>query len=338
MIKFSSKINKTLFFSVSSIVSLGFIKKYANGKKAKNIKRMDGKVIIVTGSSAGIGKETAIELLKQGATVVFASRNTTKTMSILENFKDKELKNNAHIIPLDLSDIDSITEFNNKFKQNFTKLDILINNAGVWNNKYSLTKDGIENTLGTNHIGPMILTNYLLDTIHSSHGRIINIASRAHTRSNINFDKIKKLPEIEPNQDSVKYSSLAAYNDSKLANIYFSNHLADYLQRNNIDVKVASLHPGVVLSEIFRNTHKIFQFMAYPLAYLFMKTTYYGAQTTLHLCYLEDEEFISGGYYSECKLEKISSNAKDIDKRNIYMDYSRRLINKVYSNKIELKF
>ena len=78
--------------------------------------------------------------------------------------------------------------------------------------------------------------------------------------------------------------------------------------------------------------------MAYPLAYLFMKTTYYGAQTTLHLCYLEDEEFISGGYYSECKLEKISSNAKDIDKRNIYMDYSRRLINKVYSNKIELKF
>ena len=157
------------------------------------------------------------------------------------------------------------------------------------------------------------------------------------------YSLLKELIKYGINQDyqflERKYSSLGMYNESKLANIYFTKYLADIFQKNNVDVKVASLHPGVVLSEIFRNTYKVFQYMAFPLAYLFMKSTYYGAQTTLHLCFLDDNEFISGAYYNECKIDKVSSIANDIEKRNIYIEYSKQLIETFgKSYKIELKF
>jgi len=343
MNKISNLVVRSLLIGTGSLLSLILLRKYANGPKTKRTKRMDGKVVIVTGPSAGIGKVTALELLSQGATVVFAARDLKKTSAILDSINDQNIKKNAHLIRLDLSDFSSIREFSEKFKQQFNQLDILINNAGAWNTQFSLTKDGIENTIGSNHIGPMVLTNYLLDQIQKSNGRIINVSSRAHKRVSINFNNLKELivkgiPEnYDFNKD--KYASFSVYSESKLANIYFTNYLADYFMKNNIDVKVVSLHPGVVLSDFFRSTYKIIQFLAMPLAYLLMKSSFYGAQTTLELCYIDDKDIVNGGYYDDCRIAKLSNDAEDIEKRNIYMQYSRLIIQTFgKGNNIELKY
>ncbi len=224
-----------------------------NNKKwtAENIPDQNGKVVIVTGSSSGIGFEAARILANKNAKVIIAVRNLTKG----EKAKSKILSQNSiadtEVMKLDLADLGSVKNFVSNFKSHFNRLDILINNAGVMVPPYSKTKDGFELQMGTNHLGHFALTIQLLDLIlNSKNSRIVNVSSGAHRIGNINFDDL--------NWEKRKYKPWRAYGDSKIANLYFTQELEKKLI--STDIKVTAAHPGWTATDLQRNSG-LFRFL-----------------------------------------------------------------------------
>lgn len=148
---------------------------------------------------------------------------------------------------LDLASLESIKQFANEFKQNYERLDLLINNAGVMVPPYSKTKDGFELQFGTNHLGHFALTGLLFDLIKKTQGsRVVNVSSGAHRYGNINFNDL--------NWEKRKYKKWTAYGDSKIANLYFTYALADMIAEAGLDIKVTAAHPGWTGTELQRHS------------------------------------------------------------------------------------
>ncbi len=211
----------------------------------ENIPDQNGKIIIVTGSSSGIGFEAAKMLANRKAKVIIAVRNLQKG----EDAKTRILQVNhsaeLEVMEIDLSDLGSVKNFVSAFTKKYDKLDLLINNAGVMIPPYSKTKDGFELQMGTNHLGHFALTLQLLGVIENTpNSRIVNVASSAHRYGNINFDDL--------NWEKRKYKAMRAYGDSKIANLYFTKELAKKLEDKNI--LVTSAHPGWTATDLQRHS------------------------------------------------------------------------------------
>lgn len=323
---------------VSALCGFGLVlmRNYFNGPKTKLTKSMIGKVIIVTGASEGIGKETALQLLRDGATVIFACRDEKKTENVINKIPVQSERERAIFMHLDLSDFSSIKNFTNEFLSKFNQLDILVNNAGSVFRNFTKASNGIEKTFQVNTFGPMILTQNLLDILNKSKGRVVNVSSKGYQRFIFDKSQFESVnPEVYDFGEK-NYSSFRQYFFSKLGNIYFTQYLHNYCIKNNIDVKVACLHPGVINTELSREYNGLFVFLVklvvIPLTWLFMKTVKMGAQTTLHLCYLDEKEFKSGEYYSDCKVTPLMSHATDIQNRDTFVEFSRKILN-IYGKK-----
>jgi len=300
---------------------------------------MSGKLIIVTGSSAGIGKATALQFLEDGAEIVFACRDKEKTHRVFEQIKKKsdDQRNRCHFIELNLSSFQSVHNFVKTFKQKFQKLDILVNNAATFPTKFTITEDCIEETLQTNHLSVMLLTTLLLDHFDKKEGRIINVASFAHIQSDWT---VKKLDEL---RKDFEFKSIKAeywgnmwlkhyhYANSKIGTIFFTSYLGDHLEKNYPHIKTACMNPGVVYTEMHRFIYenyiigKIYD-VAYVIHWYISKTAIGGAQSSLHLCYLDFSQIVNGGYYNNCKLQNASETARNKEIRGAAMNFSWELI------------
>lgn len=306
------------------------LRKIFNGPRTPIINHdsVKEKVILITGSSAGIGKEAALELLRNGSIVIFACRDEKKTRAILQILPE-ETRKRAIFISLDLSSFESVRNFEKKLSELKLKIDMIINNAGCFMDNYMKTIDNIESTIQSNHLSHMYLTSLLLKHISKENGRIVNVSSDAHKFvKNMDLDALEK--DLEFNNDKLhSQSNFFNYGYSKLANIYFTNTLAKYFESQNIKVKAVSLHPGAVRTEIMRPTnifYKIISILFYLLMLVFFKDSVMGAQTTLHVCYLDFASLVNSGYYTDCKLSKISTLASNEDKRKRFMDYSLSIL------------
>ncbi len=204
------------------------------------------KVVIVTGSSSGIGYEAARVLANKNAEVIIAVRNKDKGDKAVQKIKDQNSNANVRLMLLDLADLKSVEKFTVEFKQNFSKLDLLINNAGVMMPPYGKTKDGFELQFGTNHLGHFALTGSLIEVIKNTPGsRIVNVSSGAHNWGNINFDDL--------GWENRKYKASRAYGDSKIANLYFTYELQNLLSKNGSNPIVTAAHPGWTATELQRH-------------------------------------------------------------------------------------
>ncbi len=213
---------------------------------AENIPNLKGKTAIVTGSSSGIGYEAARVLANKEATVIIAVRNLEKGNKAAEKILAQNQNAGVKVLELDLADLKSVAKFAENFKQNYSRLDFLINNAGVMIPPHSKTVDGFELQFGTNHLGHFALTGQLLEVLVNTKGaRIINVSSGAHKAGNINFDDL--------NWEKRSYSAWKAYGDSKIANLYFTHELDKKLKENNLDTLVTAAHPGWTATELQRN-------------------------------------------------------------------------------------
>ena len=166
------------------LVIIGYlIKKWANGPLNPIKKDLTGKLVIVTGSSDGIGLEAAKDLLKSNATVIFACRSKSKTEGIINTFPEI-LKKNSIFLPLDLESFKSIENFAKEIKSKHPKIDILINNAGLssWGNAHK-TEDGYMNVYQVNYLGGVLLTLLLLDHFNEKESKIINLSSTEYKRA-----------------------------------------------------------------------------------------------------------------------------------------------------------
>ncbi len=251
---------------------------------------LTSKTCIITGSTSGIGKETAMELARRGATLVLPVRDIAKGNALKEEIIHKTGNSHVEIIQCDLSSFKSVRNFVSDFREKYNELHILINNAGLWESKHIKSADGIEMIWAVNHLAPFLLTNLLLDVMkRSAPGRIINVSSEAHRTGTINFN------DLEGNK---RWNSYRAYAQSKLANILFTGKLAELLNHDNITVNC--LHPGVVATRLFN----WFPEFLIKIASLFMLSPEKGAQTTIYLATSSEVENITGKYFSRKRIRK----------------------------------
>ncbi|XP_041477447.1 retinol dehydrogenase 14-like isoform X1 [Lytechinus variegatus] len=262
---------------------------------------MEGRTIIVTGGSNGIGKATVKLLAAKRARVVIACRNVEKGAATRDEIIAATGYANISVKKLDLSSLRSIRNFVNEFKQEEHRLDVLINNAGILAPaRKTITEDGLELTYATNHFGPFLLTNLLLDFMkQSGPGRIINVTSVVYAMGNIDFDNLCA---------ERSYSSYTIYGHTKLANILFTRELSKRLEGTGITVNC--LHPGTVRTSLlnYRPELKIISFI---FGSLFWKDPEVGAQTSLYLAVSGEVNGVTGQYFDNCRPVVPSAKARD---------------------------
>jgi len=202
---------------------------------------MDDKTVLITGSTDGIGKQAALELADMGARVILHGRKESKAKGILQEIKQKTGNDKLDFFIADLSSLKQIRSMGEDIQRKYSRLDVLINNAGVALNKLEISDDGYEMTFAVNHLAAFALTLHLLDLLtQSAPTRIINVSSMVHS-SSLNFDNL-----TEPRT----FDGWEAYCQSKLCNILFTYALAEKLQ--NLGVTVNCLHPGVIDTKLLR--------------------------------------------------------------------------------------
>jgi NAD(P)-dependent dehydrogenase (short-subunit alcohol dehydrogenase family) len=253
------------------------------------------KICVVTGGNTGIGKATVAGLAQRGATVVIACRDVDKGKAALEEIAAKTGASALHVMRLDLASLESVRSFAAAFSARFTRLDVLVENAGVMTQKRQLTADGLEMNFGVNHVGHFLLTELLLPLLKASApSRIVVVSSSMHSSGKIDFDDIA----MEKNWGG-------SYPRSKLANMLFVRALAKRL--DGTKVVVNGLHPGVISTDLARDYAAPIRLMAK----WFFKSPEQGARTSLYLATAPEVAEISGRYFADAKEKQPGAAALD---------------------------
>ncbi|CAG5928329.1 unnamed protein product [Menidia menidia] len=281
---------------------------------------MRGKTVIVTGANSGIGKALAGELLKLRARVIMACRDQKSAEEAAEDIKRQAGPEQGEVVikHLDLASLGSVRTFCQEINEEESKIDVLVNNAGLYQCPYTKTEDGFEMQLGVNHLGHFLLTHLLLDLLKSSApSRIVVVSSKLYKYGHINFDDLNS----ENN-----YDKAFCYSQSKLANLLFTLELARQLEGTGVTVN--ALTPGIVRTRLGR--HVKIPFLAKPLFHLasfaFFKSPLEGAQTPLYLACSPEVEGVSGKCFANCEEEELMAKATDDQAAKKLWDISRRMV------------
>ncbi len=238
---------------------------------------MKGKTVLITGSTDGIGMQTAIGLARMGANILIHGRNLEKGKAVLKEVSKVSGNSDLELFIADLSSQREVRNLASEIKKNHDHLDVLINNAGMFEKERRLTRDSIETTFAVNYLAPFLLTNLLLDLLkRSAPSRIINVASIAHRSTAIDWDNL---------QGERYYDGFNAYAVSKLCIILFTYALSRRLKDS--EVTVNCLHPGVIKTKLLREG-----FGNYP-----GETPEKGARTSIYLASSPEMEGVSGKYF-----------------------------------------
>lgn len=267
---------------------------------------MKGKTVVITGGNAGIGKATAIELAKKGASVVITSRSEDRAKAAVSEIRSCSGNETVSYVLVNLSSQNSVRKAAEEIKTKCPKIDVLINNAGCYASELQLTEDGLEMHFGTNHLGHFLLTNLILDNVKAAeNARIINLSSIAHKSTRkLNLDDINYAKE--------QYGGWKAYSRSKYCNILFTKELAKRLEKEGITVN--AVHPGGVRTEIAEKNANWYTKLGWILSKPLMVTVEEGASTSIYLASSPDLEGETGGYWVKCK--KYFSNRPSQEEAN----------------------
>lgn len=241
---------------------------------------------MVTGATSGIGLFTALELARMGAVVIIVSRDARRCEAASLRIRQQTGNPAVDYIAADLSSQAQVRQLADVFQGRYSRLDVLVNNAGAFFLRRQQSVDGIEMTFALNHLNYFLLTHLLLDMLKASApARIVNVASNAHRRAIMNFEDI---------EGKRKYSGFQAYGQSKLANLLFSYELARKLE--GIAVTANAAHPGFVATNIGKNNGPLAK-LVMPIATLRALRPEEGARTPVYVASSPDLEGISGQYF-----------------------------------------
>ena len=267
---------------------------------------LQGKLVIITGGYSGIGLETTKGLVSAGATVIIPAKRPEIALKNLNGIVSED-----NIIKMDLSDLNSVKEFTDSFKENFSKLDLLINNAGIMACPETRIGNNWENQFAVNHIGHFLLTNELMDMMADVEGaRFVSLSSSAHSLTGILWDDIhfQKTP----------YDKWMAYGQSKTAcslmAIEFNTRMKDK------GVEGFAVHPGGIITPLQRHLEKE-EMVALgwmdedgspsELAKNFFKSTSQGASTALWCATSPDLNGLGGVFCEDCDIAKRKSEVDE---------------------------
>jgi len=254
---------------------------------------MKGKVVLITGATSGIGKAAALALARQGATVVFTSRDEAKGKAVQKELSDATSNPNIEMLPCDLASLQSIRQFCDEFRRRHDRLDVLINNAGVWTYKRQVSKEGIELTLAVNVLAPFLMTDLLLDLLKkSAPSRIVSTSSGLHYGT-INFEDM----------EAKKFNGARAYRQSKLGLLLFTRLLAKRLEGSGVTVN--AMLPGMVKTDLGREAGGFSRAM-----FKMMGTTpEKGADTIVYLASSPELEKVTGECFVKRMVKKTSKES-----------------------------
>ena len=262
---------------------------------------MEGKICLITGGTNGIGKSTAQELARMGATVVIVGRNAQKTARVVEEIRAASGNKNVDSLLADLSSQQDVRRLADEFKSSYPHLHVLLNNAGGTFTTRQLSLDGIEMTFALNHLAYFLLTNLLLNTLKASApARIINVSSDAHSGGKIDFDNL---------QGERSYSSFGPYGNSKLANILFTTEQACRLEGTGVTVN--ALHPGLTSTGFGKNNPGFLMKIMGVVIPLIARSPEKGAETSIYLASSPEVQSITGKYFVDCKVTQPAPQAAD---------------------------
>jgi NAD(P)-dependent dehydrogenase (short-subunit alcohol dehydrogenase family) len=275
---------------------------------------MEDNVVMITGANSGIGRAASLALAKMGATLVMVARNKERGEAARSEIIRKSQNNSVDLLLADLSSLESVRQLATDFKKKYSRLDVLINNAGLFNQRRRVTADGYENTFATNYLASFLLTNLQLDLLKASApSRIINVSSVGHYNGHINFDDLNLEEE---------YGGWKAYGQSKLALVLFTHELAKKLQGTGVTVN--AVHPGTVATKIWSRPFGPVGFiMALPK--LFMTSPEKGAETIVYLASSSDAKGLNGEYLEKLKVKKSSDESYDEEIAQRLWDVSAKL-------------
>ncbi len=261
------------------------------------------KTILITGSTDGIGKQTALELAQKGNRIIIHGRNVERCIEVRNHIRAISGNKFVDFIAADLSSMEAVRIMAEEIKTNYKRLDVLINNAGVFERKRKITVDGLERTFAVNHLSVFLLTASLMNLlIYSAPARIITVSSMAHAFE-IDFNNL---------QGEKHYDGHEAYGRSKLCNILFTFELAGRLEHKSVTANC--LHPGVISTKLLR--------AGWGLGGASLES---GAQTSVYLAEAEELEDVSGKYFSNKRESKPAAICYNPEVRQKLWEISEKL-------------
>ncbi|XP_039221487.1 dehydrogenase/reductase SDR family member 13-like isoform X1 [Crotalus tigris] len=283
--------------------------------RCRNAVSLRGKTVLITGGNVGIGKATAVDLARRGARVILACRDKARGESAVCDIRRESGNSEVILMILDLANLNSVRAFAQTFLKSEPRLDILINNAGVF--KDGQTIDGFDLGFQVNHLAHFLLTHLLLDQLkRCAPSRVVIVSSDAHLFGKIDFRTIHKPVE------GMKKGTLS-YCNSKLANILHTRELANRLEGTNVTCYV--VHPGLVRTEVFRSFPPwVFWFL--PFGQLLLRDCDAGAQTSIYCATEEGIERLSGRYFADCRPKVPWPQARDDHMARKLWEFSESLL------------
>jgi NAD(P)-dependent dehydrogenase (short-subunit alcohol dehydrogenase family) len=281
---------------------------------AADVSDQSGRTAVVTGASGGLGLETASVLAQRGATVVLACRDMDKARRAADRIRAEADPASVRLIRLDLACMASVREAADEIRSSCSRLDLLINNAGVMAVPYQRTADGFELTLATNHLGPFALTALVFDRLLSTPwSRVVTVSSIGHLQGEMHFD------DLQLGRD---YRPWPAYWQSKLANLLFTYELQSRLEAAGASTIAVAAHPGNARTELWRTSPRSTQALYRPwlrmLTFWFAQSARMGALPTLRAA--TDPAARGGDYYGPSGWQqytghpvRVESNARSHD-------------------------
>lgn len=267
------------------------------------------KIAIITGANTGLGLETTKAFAKRNIEVVMACRNESKAEKAKAEILNEVPKAQLKILKLDLSSLDAVRSFAEKFKSEYDRLDILVNNAGLMIPPYGKTKDGFELQFGINYLGHFLLTGLLLEPLkNAAEARVVSLSSLAHKWGDIYFEDL----QFQKNYDKQK-----AYGQSKLACFMFAYELDRRLKAQELLVKSLAAHPGLSRTNLFRHLTGMMKLLT-PFVYPFTQSAKSGAQPQIKAAL--DEKLAGGDYLGPSGFQEYSGKPKVVGSNAISND------------------
>ena len=279
---------------------------------------MQQKNIIITGATDGIGLAAAKSIASKGYHVGLVGRNPDKGKKAIEEIIAHSGNENLNFFECDLSLVANVKDLADRIKQKYSKIDVLLNNAGGANKTKQITFEGLEKSFATNQMNYFVLSTELLNILSESNdGRIVNVASNAHIGAEVDYENINS---------EKTFSAWTSYCVSKLMNIMFTYQLS--LMQDKVSVNV--LHPGFVDTNIAGNEGNLIKYIVKFGAKMFARTVDNGADSSIYLSTSDEVKGVSGKYFFKCreiKSSRASYNQEDWKKVwDLCEDYKKKLI------------
>lgn len=270
---------------------------------------MNTKVYMVTGVTSGIGRALALELAKTGETVIMVARDAERGGKVEEEVSSAAQNPNIDLQLCDLSNLSSVRNLATVIQSRYDTIDVLINNAAVYKRNRETSIDGFEKMFATNHLGPFLLTNLILDRLLASNSaRIINITAPSTVQ--LNFDDL---------QSENKFNSLNTFGRTKMANLLFTFELARRM--GNTGVTVNALHPGLARSSLMKESFAPIRF----LTWLLSSSPKRVAQEIVRVATAPEFEETSGKFLYRAKVIEAPADAYDREAQQRLWEISERL-------------